>query len=69
MASFPVRPTFAGMRRGKPKPKPTAAPSATAATIRIEADDDSKRDLAHRLRTQDRARKTTSVPPPTKRPR
>jgi hypothetical protein len=67
MASLPVLPTFAGMRRGKPKP--STSPSDTAATIQLTADNDVKRDLATRLRAQDLARKTTSVPPPTKRPR
>jgi len=67
MASFPVLPTFAGMRRRKPKP--SKSPSATAATIQIVPDNDIKRDVSDRLRAQDLARKTTSVPPPTKRPR
>ncbi|MCW2993703.1 MAG: hypothetical protein JWQ18_1198 [Conexibacter sp.] len=67
MASLPSLPTFAGMRRTKPKP--SKSPSDTAATIRLTADDEhaTKLNLAHRLRAQDQARKTTSVPPPPKR--
>jgi len=69
MASIPSLPTFAGMRRSKPKPSKSRSP--TAATIQLTADNETatKLNLARRLREQDLARKTTSVPPPVKKPR
>jgi hypothetical protein len=56
MASLPAIRTFAGMHRIAP-PKPAAPKRVT------ELDDKTR--VARRLRAEDRARRTTSVAPPS----
>ncbi|MET0602921.1 MAG: hypothetical protein ABW167_13125 [Baekduia sp.] len=56
MASLPALRIFAGMHR---------IPASAPAPAPVDAKPDPKAAVAHRLRAQDRARRTTSVAPPS----